>query len=408
MKKAKKKLQHIIQLGVEVSQIGDLDILLEKILNESRDLVGADAGSIYIKEEDELKFSYAQNEILRKKLGRGKKLIYTTFSMPITKKSIAGFVALEGQVLNIADAYKIPKKMPYSFNSEFDKLTGYETHSMLTVPLKNNRGDIIGVLQLINAKDQKIIPFTEEDESYIKPFAMYAAIAIERAQLTRTTIMRMISMAELRDPKETGAHVNRVASYALEIYEHWSHQKGIPQEEIDKQRDAFRMAAMLHDVGKVAISDTILKKPGRFTEEEYEIMKQHSSAGARLFSGARSDFDLIAAEVALTHHERWDGKGYPGWIDEQTGKPIPKYINRRTKKPRGKKGEEIPIWGRIVALADVYDALCSNRVYKEAWTEEDVLQKIREDRGKHFDPEVVDSFFEVYDQIKAASQRYPD
>jgi HD-GYP domain-containing protein (c-di-GMP phosphodiesterase class II) len=137
-------------------------------------------------------------------------------------------------------------------------------------------------------------------------------------------------------------------------------------------------------------------------------MKQHAPAGARLFSGARSDFDLIASEVALTHHERWDGKGYPGWIDQQTGKPIPKYLNRRTKKPRGKKAEEIPIWGRIVALADVYDALCSNRVYKEAWTEEDVLQKIKEDRGKHFDPEVVDSFFEIYDQIKAASQRYPD
>jgi len=409
MKKAKKKLQHIIQLGVEVSQIGDLDILLEKILSESRALVGADAASIYIKEEEELKFSYAQNETLRKKLGPRKKLIYTTFSMPITKKSIAGFVALEGQVLNITDAYKIPKKMAYSFNSGFDKLTGYETHSMLTIPLKNNRGDIIGVLQLINAKEKnQIIPFSEEDESYIKPFAMYAAVAIERAQLTRTTIMRMISMAELRDPKETGAHVNRVASYALEIYEHWAHQKGISQEEIDKQRDAFRMAAMLHDVGKVAISDTILKKPGRFTEEEYEIMKQHAPAGSRLFSGARSDFDMIASEVALTHHERWDGKGYPGWIDGETGKPIPRYLNRRTKKPRGKKTEEIPIWGRIVALADVYDALCSNRVYKEAWTEEDVLQKIKEDRGKHFDPDVVDSFFEIYDQIKAVSQRYPD
>ncbi len=410
MKKTKKKLQNIIQLGVEVSQIGDLDILLEKILGESRSLVNADAGSIYIKEEQELKFSYAQNETLRKKLGPGKKLIYTTFSMPITEKSIAGFVALEGKMLNIRDAYKIPKKMPYSFNSSYDKLAGYETHSMLTVPLKNNRGDCIGVLQLINAqdKDGKIIAFDKNDESYIKPFAMYAAVAIERAQLTRTTIMRMISMAELRDPKETGAHVNRVAAYALEIYEHWAHEKGIQKEEIDKQRDAFRMAAMLHDVGKVAISDMILKKPGRFTEEEYEVMKLHAPAGARLFSGARSDFDLIASEVALSHHERWDGKGYPGWINTETGDPIPKYKNRRTGKARGKKNEEIPIWGRIVALADVFDALSSNRVYKEAWTEEDVLQKIKDDKGKHFDPEVVDSFFEVYDQIKAVSQRYPD
>ena len=116
MKKTKKKLQNIIQLGVEVSQIGDLDILLEKILGESRSLVNADAGSIYIKEEDELKFSYTQNETLRKKLGPGKKLIYTSFSMPITEKSIAGFVALEGKMLNIRDAYKIPKKRPDAGN----------------------------------------------------------------------------------------------------------------------------------------------------------------------------------------------------------------------------------------------------------------------------------------------------
>jgi HD-GYP domain-containing protein (c-di-GMP phosphodiesterase class II) len=409
MKKTKKKLEHIIQLGIEVSQIGDLDVLLEKILSESRNIVSANAGSIYIKEGDELKFSYTQNETLRKKLGPGKKLIYTTFSMPITKKSIAGFVALEGKSLNIRDAYKISKKMPYSFNSSYDKLAGYETHSMLTIPLKNNRGNIIGVLQLINAQaDGKIIPFTNEEVSYIKPFAMYAAVAIERAQLTRTTIMRMIRMAELRDPKETGPHVNRVAAYSLEIYEKWAEAQGTPKEEVDKQRDAFRMAAMLHDVGKVAISDTILKKPGSFTDEEYEIMKQHAPAGARLFSGAKSDFDAIASEVAMTHHERWDGKGYPGWIDEMTGEPIKKYVNKRTGKPRGKKREEIPIWGRIVAVADVFDALSSNRVYKQAWTEEDVLQKIREGRGNHFDPVIVDHFFDVYDQIKAISQRYPD
>ncbi|TFH02224.1 MAG: HD domain-containing protein [Calditrichales bacterium] len=409
MKQTWKKLEEIINLGIEVSQISDLDVLLEKILSEARNLVNADAGSIYIKEENNLKFSYAQNETLRKKLGKGKKLIYTTFSMPITKSSIAGFVASEGEALNIQDAYKIPKSKPYSFNSSYDKLTGYQTHSMLTVPLKNNRGDIIGVLQVINAQDDNgnIIPFSKEDVGYIGPFAMYAAVAIERAQLTRTTIMRMISMAELRDPKETGAHVNRVAAYSLEIYEHWSLKKGIPRQEIDKQRDAFRMAAMLHDVGKVAISDTILKKPGRFTEEEYEVMKQHAPAGARLFSGARSAFDVIAAEVALTHHERWDGKGYPGWIDANTMEPIKGHMDK-DGNAAGKKGEEIPIWGRIVALADVFDALSSNRVYKEAWTEEDVLDTIKEDRGTHFDPEVVDSFFEVYDQIKSISLRYPN
>jgi HD-GYP domain-containing protein (c-di-GMP phosphodiesterase class II) len=405
----KMKFQRIIQIGIEVSQIKDLDILLEKVLSEARDLVNADAGSIYIKEENNLKFSYSQNETLRKRLAKGKKLIYTTFTMPITNKSIAGSVALSGELLNIPDAYHISPKESYSFDSSFDKIVGYESHSMLTVPLKNNRGDCIGVLQLINAQNEKgrIIQFNDEDELLIKPFAMYAAVAIERAQLTRTTILRMISMAELRDPKETGAHVNRVASYAVEVYEHWAHRQKIPQEEIDKLRDSFRLAAMLHDVGKVAISDAILKKPGRFTEEEHDIIKQHTIEGARLFRGARSDFDEIASEVALSHHERWDGKGYPGYIDLDTGKPLPGYADK-DGRAIGKKDEEIPIYGRIVALADVYDALSSKRSYKEAWDEEKVLNIIREERGKHFDPDIVDSFFEVLDVIRSISQRYPD
>jgi len=405
----KMKLQRIIQIGIEVSQIKDLDILLEKVLSEARYLVNADGGSIYIKEENNLKFSYSQNETLRKRLAKGKKLIYTTFSMPITNKSIAGSVAQSGELLNIHDAYQISPEESYSFDSSYDKISGYESHSMLTVPLKNNRGDCIGVLQLINAQDSNgnIIHFSEEDELLIKPFAMYAAVAIERAQLTRTTILRMISMAELRDPKETGAHVNRVASYAVEVYEHWAHKKNIPQEDIDKLRDSFRLAAMLHDVGKVAISDAILKKPGRFTDEEHDIIKQHTIEGARLFRGARSEFDEIASEVALSHHERWDGKGYPGYIDLDTGKPLPGYLDENDKA-RGKREDEIPIYGRIVALADVYDALSSKRSYKEAWDEERVLNIIREERGKHFDPEVVDSFFEVLDVIRSISQRYPD
>ena len=167
------------------------------------------------------------------------------------------------------------------------------------------------------------------------------------------------------------------------------------------------MAAMLHDVGKVAISDTILKKPGRFTDEEHDIIKQHTIEGAKLFSGARSDFDEIAAEVALNHHERWDGTGYPGFIDIDSGQALAGY-NDDKGRPRPKKAQEIPIYGRIVALADVYDALSPKRSYKEAWTEEKVLNVIKEERSKHFDPEVVDSFFDVLDVIRSIAQRYPD
>ena len=165
------------------------------------------------------------------------------------------------------------------------------------------------------------------------------------------------------------------------------------------------MAAMLHDVGKVAISDLILKKPGRFTDEEFELMKTHTTHGARLFLHKHSEFDEIAAMVALRHHENWDGSGYPGHIDLETGEPVEKDSRGRALPLRG---EEIPIFGRIVALADVYDALSSKRVYKNAWNEKDVLDEIKNQSGKKFDPELVDIFFDSLDMMRSILLRYPD
>jgi HD-GYP domain-containing protein (c-di-GMP phosphodiesterase class II) len=167
------------------------------------------------------------------------------------------------------------------------------------------------------------------------------------------------------------------------------------------------MAAMLHDVGKVAISDIILKKPGRFNNDEFEIMKQHTVLGARLFLDSQSDFDETALQVAFTHHERWDGKGYPGYVDVTTGEPL-KEFSLPDGSPRGKKGTEIPIFGRIVALADVYDALSSARVYKEAWNESDVLAIIEEEAGRQFDPELVEIFFSSLNVLRSIQERYQD
>jgi len=174
----------------------------------------------------------------------------------------------------------------------------------------------------------------------------------------------------------------------------------VPRETIDRNRDILRMASMLHDVGKVAISDLILKKPARFTDEEYEIMKSHTYLGARLFRDRQSEFDEVAAVVALTHHENWDGTGYPGRVDDNTCLPDPEGTPLR--------GEEIPLYGRIVALADVYDALSSRRVYKEAWEEDSVLDEIKKLSGRKFDPELVEVFFENLDFIRSIRQRYPE
>jgi HD-GYP domain-containing protein (c-di-GMP phosphodiesterase class II) len=401
------RLNEIIRLGTELNTIQDMDILLQRILLEAQKVVNADAGSIYICKGNKLEFSYSQNDTQQKELLPGQKLPYASFSIDINTNSIAGYVAYTGEILNIPDVYAISKNAPYHFDSNVDHKSNYKTKSMITVPMKNNIGKIIGVLQMINAKNRKnrIIPFPLSDEPFVLHFANTASIVLQRAQMTRALLLRMISMAELRDPKETGHHVNRVASYAVELYERWAHLKKIPKEEIESKRDILRMAAMLHDVGKVAISDIILKKPGPLSGEEYEIMKTHAFQGAKLLGDIQSDFDEIASVIALTHHENWDGTGYPGRIEKNIDDNLKKDLH---EKPTPLKGEEIPIYGRITALADVYDALSSKRVYKDAWKIEDVLKEIRNLSGKKFDPELVDVFFDSLELIESIRHRYPD
>lgn len=405
----REKLQLITRIGLDINEVKDIDLLLERILTSVRAVFNADAGSIYLKSGENLEFSYTQNETLSRRLGQGRKLIYSTFTMPINDNSIAGYVANHNRAVNIPDVYTLEESTPYSFDSAFDELSDYRTRSMLTVPMTNQRGEVLGVMQVINSMDDNgtPIPFEQSDETLIRHFATSAALAVERARMTRDIILRMISMAELRDPRETGAHVNRVGAYSVEIYEEWARHKGISPEEVALNKDVLRMAAMLHDVGKVAISDLILKKPARLNIDEFEIMKSHTYLGARLFKEINSDFDEVAAQVAFTHHEKWDGTGYPGHINPYTEEPLSGFVTP-AGLPRPKLGEEIPVFGRIVAVADVYDALCSRRSYKEPWDETRILEEMRRSSGTHFDPEVTDAFFGCLDIIKSIAKRYPD
>ena len=404
----------IIRLDSELNQIQDFDLLLEKILYEARKVVHADAGSIYIpvpaeegeKGTEKLAIKYSQNDTIQKQLPPGQKMIYSIFSVFINDKSISGYCALKRTLINVPDMYKIPPDAPYSFYSNFDVITGYKTVSSLTLPLISAENRLLGVIQVMNSMDNdgNIIPFSPDDEILISHFATNAAMVLQRAYITRAMILRMIKMSELRDPKETGTHVNRVAGYAVDIYDRWAYHHKVPQDEWEKFRDNLRISSMLHDVGKVAISDAILKKPARFTTEEFQIMQNHTVYGARLFNDTKSPVDLLAKDIALTHHENWDGTGYPGWVDLDNG--TAKKDN--DCKPVGRKGEEIPLGGRIVAVADVYDALCSKRVYKEPWNEDDVLRELRKLSGSKFDPELIEIFFEILPNIKQTRDRYQD
>jgi HD-GYP domain-containing protein (c-di-GMP phosphodiesterase class II) len=382
------KLKELLTITEKLNHIQDINSLLDYILYESRKFTLADAGSIFLIKNNVLEFSYVQNDTLVTLDQSDNKFIYSYFTVPIDNSSICGYVVLTGEALMIEDVYNLPKGVPYSFNSHFDTVSTYKTRSILAIPLVTSTGAILGVMQIINSKDENgnIISFHEDDKLYVSHFANNATAAIDKARITREMVLRMIKMAELRDPKETGTHVNRVGAYSIEIYHCWALTKGINEEEIKRQKDILRIAAMLHDVGKIAISDTILKKPAKLTAEEFENMKKHTEWGANLFADSISDMEKLSAIIAMSHHEKWDGTGYP----------------------KGLKKTEIPLAGRIVALADVYDALVSKRVYKDAWDEHKVLTYINEQSGQHFDPELVMAFTEIYEVIQAIRERYPD
>lgn len=190
----------------------------------------------------------------------------------------------------------------------------------------------------------------------------------------KEVVFTMGAIGESRS-KETGNHVKRVAEYSklLALYYGLS----------EKEAEMLKQASPMHDIGKVAIPDSILNKPGRFDEEERKIMNTHAELGYNMLKGSNRPLLKAAAIVAYEHHEKWDGTGYP----------------------QGTKGEDIHIYGRITALADVFDALGSDRVYKKAWDDERIFNLFKEEKGKHFDPKLIDIFFEHLDEFKQIREK---
>jgi putative two-component system response regulator len=204
------------------------------------------------------------------------------------------------------------------------------------------------------------------------------------------TIFAMARLAESRDP-ETGAHLERVRNYARTIAEDLARLPEFHGTIDPAYINLLYLTSPLHDIGKVAIPDHVLLKPGRLDEEEFEIMKTHTTLGAHTLAAAIKEFPearflRMAQQIALTHHEKFDGNGYPD----------------------GLRGHDIPLCGRITAIADVYDALTSRRVYKSATTHEVARSVIVKDRGTHFDPILVDSFLRCEGEFKRISNRFAD
>lgn len=394
-----------------LSSSNDLDVILQLILTRARNFAGADAGSIWIRHGNRIQLAYVQNDTLSRGLPAGTALPLALLQVEIGRGSIAGAVALDLKSVRIGDAYAIPPSAPYRFDRSFDERSGYRTRSVMATALRGADGELLGVLQVMNALPSAAEPqrqaFSPADEHCLELFSSLASLALGRARLYRSALLRLVSAAELRDPRETGPHVMRVASYAVAIYDAWAACHGVPAEEAAVTRDRLWIAAMLHDVGKVAISDQILRKPGTLTSEEYRVVQTHTIHGAKLFVRQDSPYDEAAGIVALHHHERWDGRGYPGRIPEPTIRAFPVTA---LELPRSEplRGDEIPLMARIVGLADAVDALESERAYKAGWTREAVAAELRSQAGKQFDPELVDLFLERMNYLAGVPLRYSD
>ncbi|OHD54531.1 MAG: hypothetical protein A2Y33_05035 [Spirochaetes bacterium GWF1_51_8] len=384
--KARKDLTELIQVMTSLTSEHNLEKLLKLIVKSAVDITDSDAASLYLREKDFLKFVITTNKTLEARMGR--EVFESTikaFSVLISKKSISGFAAHTGKIVNIKDVYKIKEK-PYSFNKTFDEINQYRSKSMLTIPLVNREGNVVGVLQLINklTKKGKLTTFKKYDEEVTISLGAQAAVALENVKLQENllkshydSIMRLSAANEFRD-NETGFHVQRV-SYYCELL---AKAAGYSEDFVK----SIKYASPLHDVGKIGIPDKILKKPGRLTEEEYEIMKQHTVIGGKILSNSDNDIMLLAQEVALSHHEKWDGTGYP----------------------YGLKTENIPLSGRITAIADVFDALSNKRVYKPAFPLDKTFSILEEESGIHFDPKLIEVFLSVKDDVEDIYKRLKD
>lgn len=390
------RMEALERIAADLGQLQDLDLLLRRLLAEARAVFGCEAGTILLREGDHLVFSYAQNDILNVET-RFPDARRSPVRLPMDRSSIAGAAAVDGMVA-VRDAYELPEGTPFKFNRSFDEATGFRTRAVLALAMRDRMHQLIGVLQLINPRDtgaHHSREFTEDDQKLARHFAMLAADQLDRVRSYREAILRMVRLSELNDPKETGAHVRRVAEVSAIIYEAWARRHGASEHEIDRQLDLLRPAAMLHDLGKVGIPDAILKKPGPLNEEERGVMQSHPIFGVSIFRDLRDPLDLATLEVILYHQTKWDGTGYP---DHQAIRSELVRLGWKPEKVPEPKGDRIPIFGRVVTLADVFDALMSRRAYKEAWDHERVRQELAKSAGTHFDPELVEILLERFDK----------
>jgi len=362
---ANELLEVIFVYLAEVSSLRNYDEIIVVLANMGRALSSADRCSVWVVSDD--------RETIWTKVAHG----MDTIELPINS-GIVGSSILNGHREVIDDVYQDER-----FNQDIDQKTGYKTKSMMVIPMYDYNDEIIGVFQAINHQgdsdyfDARDLERLTLASTYAAETLISAKLAQEIEETQQEVVFTMGSIGESRS-KETGNHVKRVAEYCKLL----SLAYGMNEEEAE----LLKQASPMHDIGKIAIPDNILNKPGRFDENERYIMNTHAELGYQMIKNSERPLLKAAAIVAYEHHERWDGTGYPNKLS----------------------GESIHIYGRITALADVFDALGSDRVYKKAWDDERIFKLIKDESGKHFEPRLVDLFFENLESILSIRSQFQD
>lgn len=354
-------LVSLVKISRSITALTDIDELLKVIAEETRNAMQADRCTVFLwdKDTDELWSKVALG------IDESKEIRFPA------NLGLAGYVVQTGETINITNAYKDSR-----FNPEVDTKTGYRTKTILCMPITNNNKEIIGAIQVLNKIGGV---FTANDEDLLVAIGGSASIALENAQLFDKMLQMyheqklmfdsfidtLAMSIDARD-KITAGHSSRVKSYSTLL----AQALGMSPKDIS----LLAKAATLHDIGKIGIRDSVLQKDGKLTDEEYKHIQEHVRITHNILNKIYMSQDFrIITEMACSHHEKWDGTGYC----------------------RHLKGEEITLGGRILAVADVFDAITSKRHYRDKMPIINVIDILRKGAGSHFEPRLVDKFLAI-------------
>ena len=354
-------LVSLVKISRSITALTDIDELLRVIAEETKNAIQADRCTVFLwdKDTDELWSKVALG------MDASQEIRFPA------DKGLAGYVVKTGESLNIVDAYNDER-----FNPEVDTKTGYRTKTILCMPIMNNNREIIGAFQVLNKIDGV---FTKNDEDLLIAIGGSASIALENAQLFdqqlqlyreqkllfESFINTLATSIDARD-KITAGHSTRVRLYSSLLADALGMEA--------KEKSLLEKAAILHDIGKIGIRDSVLQKDGKLTDEEYKHIQEHVRITHNILNRIYMSQDFrIITEMACSHHEKWDGTGYY----------------------RHLKGEEITLGGRILAVADVFDAITSKRHYRDKMPIVNVLDILMKGAGSHFEKSLVDMFLSI-------------